>query len=265
MRCGCRYHCPSADRAPGQLGAWAQGCGLGHSGRAFWKLPSLPLSVASSPCQPIVALDRPILPVSSHGLWPGEGLGSPPVPAALEEAVGVRTSRPAGLHRPWCTLDPTIPGCRFHFGSFFCLGVWRRWSFRSVCWLHQAWGTRRQVHARVGGWHGGAGGSGGARPRAASTLPTRCLCWAEGRSPGLFTPHPRFLGSSGPTFSGHLLRCRSHGLRRLHASLLLYAPAGPLHLPQWPVVTLGSCGQAGSPGPVTTTSGPSPGLSSSQG
>ena len=105
-----------------------------------------------------------------------------------------------GLHHPWCTLNPTIPGCRFQFVSFFCLGVWRRWSFRSVCWLHQAWGTRRQAHALVGGWHGGAGGSGGARPRAAPCPPGASasgVSWAVHPAPqvsGILGSH--FLGAS---------------------------------------------------------------------
>lgn len=168
--------------------------------QSLWKLSSLPASPSSPWIAPFF-LRPPTGSSAAPGLWPGEGLGSPPAPAALEEAVGVGTSLASRSPPSRCTLNPTIPGCHFHFGSFSCLGVWRRRSFRSVCWLQQAWGTGRQVHARVGGWHGGAGGSGGARPRAAPFppgAPALGVSWAVHPAPQV----SGFLGS-------HVLRASS--------------------------------------------------------
>ena len=121
--------------------------------------------------------------------------------------------------------------------SLSCLGIERRCFFQRVTGLCQAWGPKRQVHARVGGWHGGVGGGGDARPRAAPFPPRTS---ASG-SPGLFTLYPMILSSYwflGSHFLSHLPRCSLElGLSWPHTSL------PPHTLPPSPPMACGHSGQ----------------------
>lgn len=174
MCCGFRYHCPSADRAPGQLGAWARGCGLGHSGRAFWKLSSLP----ASPSLPWIApffLRPPTGSSAAPGLWPGEGLGSPPAPAALEEVVGVGTSLASRSPLPLVHPEPNHSGLPFPLWLVLLPGSVAK-TVLSKCLLAPA-GLGDQETGSCPCWRlaRGCRGQWGCQARS-STLPTRCPC-----------------------------------------------------------------------------------------